>query len=83
MLLGLDLYNLLYCLNEFLLFPNIIRISLTLEYFTFSSSKRFTVLSNWRESGASKTLSGVTQFENRGCLFVYIYVWTYVCHFVL
>ncbi len=21
--------------------------------------------------------------ENRGCLFIYIYVWTYVCHFVL
>ncbi len=32
----------------------------------------------WR---ASETLSGVTQF--RGCLFVCIYVWTYVCHFVL
>ncbi len=21
--------------------------------------------------------------KNRGCLFIYIYVWTYVCHFVL
>ncbi len=21
--------------------------------------------------------------ENRECLFIYIYVWTYVCHFVL
>ncbi len=21
--------------------------------------------------------------ENRGCLFIYLYIWTYVCHFVL
>ncbi len=40
-------------------------------------------ISNWRANEASETLTGVTQFENRGCLFVYIYVWTYVCHFVL
>ncbi len=28
------------------------------------------------------TYSGNT-IENRGCLFIYIYVWTYVCYFVL
>ncbi len=32
----------------------------------------------WRASVASETLTGVTQFENRGCLFIYIYGHMYV-----
>ncbi len=32
---------------------------------------------------ASETLTGVTQWKiGDVCLFIYIYVWTYVCHFV-
>ncbi len=39
---------------------------------------------NWRASVASETLTGVTQLKTGDvCLFVCIYVWTYVCHFVL
>ncbi len=38
----------------------------------------------WRASVASETLTGVTQLKiGDVCLFVCIYVWTYVCHFVL
>ncbi len=42
----------------------------------------------WRASVASETLTGVTQSKiGDVCLFIYlficIYVWTYVCHFVL
>ncbi len=36
----------------------------------------------WRASGASKTLSGVTQL-NIGDICLFICVWMYVCHFVL
>ncbi len=36
----------------------------------------------WRASVASETLTGVTQLKiGDVCLFIYIYVWTYVCHF--
>ncbi len=38
--------------------------------------------SNWRASGASETLSGVTQLKI-GDVCLFIYVWTYVCHFVI
>ncbi len=31
----------------------------------------YVLVYNWRASVASETLTGVTQFENRGCLFVY------------
>ncbi len=34
---------------------------------------------NWRASVASETLTGVTQFENRGCLFIYLYICMDVC----
>ncbi len=34
------------------------------------------------EQSERDTLRGNT-IDNRGCLFVYIYIWTYVCHFVL
>ncbi len=38
----------------------------------------------WRASVASETLTGVTQLKiGDVCLFVCIYVWTYVCHFEL
>ncbi len=38
----------------------------------------------WRASVASETLTGVTQLKvGDVCLFICIYVWTYVCHFVL
>ncbi len=39
---------------------------------------------NWRASVASETLTGVTQSKiGDVCLFIYLYIWTYVCHFVL
>ncbi len=34
------------------------------------------------ERSEQDTYRGNT-IENRGCLFICIYVWTYVCHFVL
>ncbi len=34
----------------------------------------------WRASVASETLTGVTQSKIGD---VYLYIWTYVCHFVL
>ncbi len=38
----------------------------------------------WRASVASETLTGVTQLKiGDVCLFIYIYVWMYVCQFVL
>ncbi len=38
----------------------------------------------WRASVASETLTGVTQSKIGDVyLFICIYVWTYVCHFVL
>ncbi len=52
------------------------------QYFNYNwllKKRKFPI---WRASVASKTLTGVTQ-SNRGCLFIYIYVWTYVCNFVL
>ncbi len=40
--------------------------------------------SNWRASVASETLTGVTQSKIGDVYkFICIYVWTYVCHFVL
>ena len=36
--------------------------------------------SNWRASEASETLSGVYQFELVRYVYIYIYVWRYVCH---
>ncbi len=39
---------------------------------------------NWRASVASETLTGLTQSKIGDVyLFICIYVWTYVCHFVL
>ncbi len=39
---------------------------------------------SWRASVASETLTGVTQSKIGDVyLFICIYVWTYVCHFVL
>ncbi len=50
----------------------------------FSAFSTFTRFNNWRASVASETLTGVTQSKiGDVCLFIYIYVWTYVCHFVL
>ncbi len=35
----------------------------------------------WRASVASETLTGVTQSKvGDVCLFIYLYIWTYVCH---
>ena len=36
--------------------------------------------SNWRASEASETLSGVYKFELVWYVYIYIYVWRYVCH---
>ncbi len=36
---------------------------------------------NWRASVASETLTGVKM--KKSGMFICIYVWTYVCHFVL
>ncbi len=38
-------------------------------------------MTNWRASVASETLTGV-KMKKLG-MFVYLYIWTYVCHFVL
>ena len=35
---------------------------------------------NWRASEASETLSGVYKFELVRYVYIYIYVWRYVCH---
>ena len=35
---------------------------------------------NWRASKASETLSGVYKFELVRYVYIYIYVWRYVCH---
>ncbi len=49
-----------------------------------SSSKQTDGGLNWRASVASETLTGVTQSKIGDVyLFICIYVWTYVCHFVL
>ncbi len=37
---------------------------------------------SWRVSRASETLSGVTQLKI-GDVSLFIYMWTYICHFVL
>ncbi len=36
---------------------------------------------NWRANVASETLTGVKM--KKSGMFVYLYIWTYVCHFVL
>ena len=35
---------------------------------------------NWRASEASETLLGVYKFELVRYVYIYIYVWRYVCH---
>ena len=35
---------------------------------------------SWRASEASETLSGVYKFELVRYVYIYIYVWRYVCH---
>ncbi len=44
----------------------------------------FRIIYYWRASVASETLTGVTQSKIGDVYkFICIYVWTYVCHFVL
>ncbi len=54
-------------------------LSLVLEFTTMDI-----ICLNWQASVASETLTGVTQSKIGDVyLFICIYVWTYVCHFVL
>ncbi len=39
------------------------------------------IISSWRASVASETLTGVKM--KKSGMFVCLYIWTYVCHFVL
>ncbi len=48
--------------------------------FTVGSVTAYTSGPSWRASVASETLTGVTQSKIWD---VYLFIWTYVCHFVL